>query len=450
MPITPRITKIAVVATAALLLPRGQAQVIQGGKPLTPAQRSELAVEEYVINQGQEQLAYSAAVQAYVFTLPLFIIERERLRRERLKSPVPNEPAAPINQLGHMNKLATATGDLPYSPNNDTVYTGAVLDLEKEPIILQTPAILDRYMSVQVTDAYVQNQPYLISSRVNGGQSATVAFVGPDWKGSLPAGMQMQRLPTNIAFLAVRIRVNNQTDLEAVHKYQQGMSLTALSDWNGKPSAMPPKAPPERKRGDYKGDFAYFKRMAELLSESPPLKRDEGIIEIMRRIGIEAGRPFNPAMLSPAVRAGILRAEKDIPALQDAIRLNRGVETLNHWRVDPNGGQFGLDYVARAELALVGIIMPDNEESSYLQTFVDGDGNSLTGDNKYVLHLNANQIPKTGELGFWSLTVYDARNRRPRQAQIQRRRFPGHLPAIYQPWPRTGVQLAADPERARV
>ncbi|HQN51086.1 MAG TPA: DUF1254 domain-containing protein, partial [Phenylobacterium sp.] len=135
---------------------------------------------------AREAYAYSAAMEAYVFLFPLTMTERERVRRERLTGPVSNEPAAPINQLGHMTKLATAKGDIPYSPNNDTVYTGLGLDLTNGPIILHMPEITDRYASVQVADAYIENLPYLYSSRINGGKAINIGFVGPNWTCKLP------------------------------------------------------------------------------------------------------------------------------------------------------------------------------------------------------------------------------------------------------------------------
>ena len=268
--------------------------------------------------------------------------------------------------------------------------------------------MLDRFITVEVANAYIDNEPYMISSRVNGGRAATIAFVGPNWKGKLPPGMKMQRLSTDIAMIALRIRVDNDADLPAVRDYQSKMSLTALSDWKNGPSSTPPKAPPPRLRPEYTDEFAQFRRAADLLTEHPPRPMDAAAVEIMKHIGLEAGKPFKPEALSPQVRAGILRALKDGPALTDAIRYSRGVETPNHWRTNPDGGQYGYNYLSRAEMALVGLMSNDAVEATYLQTFVDGDGNQMNGRNNYVLHLTAAQIPKLGKNGFWSLTMYDA------------------------------------------
>ncbi len=125
--------------------------------------------------QSEEAWAYSVGVQNYVYTLPLTILERER--RVRL-DPVALEkakkvaPAAPINQIGHMKTLATADDTMPYTPNNDTVYSGALLELADEPIILTAPAIADRYWSVEVADCYTNNLFY-IGTRATNGQATT-------------------------------------------------------------------------------------------------------------------------------------------------------------------------------------------------------------------------------------------------------------------------------------
>lgn len=357
---------------------------------------------------AREELAYAYALQAYVFTFPLIVTERERLRRERLAGPVAGEPAAPINQLGHMTRLASASGDLPYSPNNDTVYTGIALDLSMGPIVLRMPAITDRYVSVQVADAYIENQPYLYSTRVNGGQALDIAFVGPGWQGELPNGVAVARMPTNLTSVAVRIAVHGQADLPAVRRYQAAMSLTALADWRDGPSGMAPPAPAVRARKSYEGDFAYFRLVADLMTENPPPAKHVGMLAMMRRIGLVPGKPFDPARLDPATRAGVLRAERAGPQVIDLIRRTRGTPTATGWTANRAALANDFDYPTRAGNALVGLMGNDPEEALYFNNFFAADGQALKGGRAYRLHFKATDIPRTDTLGFWSLTLYDA------------------------------------------
>ena len=114
--------------------------------------------------RSEEEWYYSVGIQNYVYTLPLTMLERERkvrLNPAALEKAKKFAPAAPINEIGHMKTLATADDVMPYTPNNDTVYSGAVLELKDEPVILTAPDISDRYWSVEVADAYTNNLFYI-------------------------------------------------------------------------------------------------------------------------------------------------------------------------------------------------------------------------------------------------------------------------------------------------
>ncbi len=396
--------RAALVAGLALAIAAPQGPAISQTTQ-APAQSPAAAQDA----EAREELAYAYALQAYVFLFPLTITERERVRREGLTGPVGTEPAAPINQLGHMIRLASAKGDLPYSPNNDTVYTGVGLDLSQGPIILRMPDIQDRYVSVQVTDAYIENQPYVYSTRINGGRAADIVFTGPGWKGQLPAGLTEVKMPTNMTSIAIRIAVHGEADLPAVRRYQDAMSLTALADWKGGPSGSPPPKPAPRTRQAYSGDFAYFRTVADLMADNPPPARHVAMLAMMRRIGLVPGKPFDPDKLDPATRAGVLRAEKEGPKLIDLIRRTRGTPTATGWTANRSQVANDFDYPTRAGNALVGLMGNDPEEALYFNNFFGSDGQALTGGRAYRLHFKAGDLPQTEALGFWSLTMYDAK-----------------------------------------
>ena len=180
---------------------------------LAPAAIAQTAPSAEQVRQqdahSEAEWYYSVGIQNYVFALPLSIMERERKIRldpAALEQAKKVAPAAPINQIGHMHTLATANDIMPYTPNNDTVYSGAFLELAGGPIILTAPDIADRYWSVEVADAYTNNLFY-IGTRATGGKGGNHAFVGPDWHGTLPEGVIVHRFPTNTGMFAIRIGV---------------------------------------------------------------------------------------------------------------------------------------------------------------------------------------------------------------------------------------------------
>lgn len=359
--------------------------------------------------KAEEDWAYSVGVQNYVFGLPLTIFEREfalRLDPVAVERAKKYAPAAPLNQIGHMRSLATADDVMPYTPNNDTVYSGAVLDLRDQPVILSAPDIADRYWSVEVADAYTNNIFYL-GTRATDGKGGDHAFVGPDWRGELPPGVVEHRMPTNGAMFAIRIGVvpGDGADLARVNALQEKFTLTSLSNW-GDPARRgqvdEPNPPP---RPNYDGDLAYFQTLADLLIENPPPPGNEAAVELLRRGGITVGQPMDPGALSEPTRRGLARAAADGPQIMKWKVKYRGTPYPTKWN-NLRPGDYGVDYFDRAAGALEGLFVHDRDEAEYFSTYEDGEGNLLDGSNAYRLHFDADQIPPTLPGGFWSITMY--------------------------------------------
>ncbi len=385
---------------------------------------------------AEEKWAYSVGVQAYIFGRPLAVFERERRLRlipaviERVKK---FAPAAFVNQLGHMSRLATADDDMPYTPNNDTMYSGAVIQLDDEPIILTVPAIHDRYWSMEVADNFTSNLFY-IGTRATGGNAGHHAFVGPNWKGKLPKDVIEHRVQSNAIIIALRIGVqpNDPQDEQKVIAEQQKFALTSLSNW-GNPktfgkAAVPAKylegrpayISPQGKYVKYTGELAVYQTLADLLNEDPLPKEHEAAKELLKRAGIVPGKPFNADnQLSDAAKRGLARAAADGESIVEWKKKYRGTPYPTRWN-NLRPGTYGADYLDRTVGAVEGLFVHDREEAVYFSTYEDGQGNLLDGSSKYVLHLNKDEIPTTLKNGFWSITLYRADGRNLQKNPIDR------------------------------
>jgi hypothetical protein len=355
---------------------------------------------------AKEEYAYSVAVQAFLFTLPLRVLERERKIRMENTAPNPDEPVAPINQLAHMRKLASAKGRLAYSPNNDTAYSTALLELKDQPMVLHLPDIEDRFFVLTISDSYMENLPNLAGTRGTHGKGGDILFVGPNWNGIIPKGMKVSRMPSNSGVFIVRTRVDGNDDLAALAKIQDKMSLTALSDWDGGKGAGLKLAPAPKLmvRPNYTGDFAYFRTAADLMAENPPAPDQADTLAQFKEIGLEVGKPFDPTTLDEPTRRGVLRAEKVGMKILIWRTHARGIDLPNGWGTLLNGGHFGHDYLDRAELALSGGWINDKEDAIYFISYSDGTGKLLQGGKKYQVHFD--KLPPFNKLGFWSLSLY--------------------------------------------
>ena len=361
-------------------------------------------------NKAKENWAYSLGVQAYIYGLPLKVTERERrlrLNERKLNFVMDKEicPCAPINTFGHMKKLATADDQLPYTPNNDTVYSGVLLELKNEPIIVTLPDVYDRYWSAQIADAYLENLPYL-GTRATQGKGGNYMFVGPNWKGAAPDDVILRRMPTNTGVIALRYGAVKEVpgDIEAVLKIQKQVFTTGLSFW-GKENGFGKTNPVTMSRKTYKGDLAFYEQMADLLTENPPRKSTRESVGMFQSIGIELGKPFNKNTLDPAIKAGLKRALADVKDIMTWKVKYRGTAYQTRWN-NLHQGQYGFHFINRAEGALEGLLVHDREEGMYFSTYEDGNGQLLDGSQQYVLHFEKDEIPTVKDKGFWSLTMY--------------------------------------------
>lgn len=358
--------------------------------------------------QAKENWAYSTGIQAYVFGLPMTIFDREyRIRTNpKLLAKVRHLcPCAPPNQLGHMNKLATAKDKLPYTPNNDTVYSGALFDVTEEPVILSLPDETERYWSLQLTDENLENFAYL-GSRASEGKGGHYLFAGPDWKGEPPANTQLIRTKANIFLGAIRIAVDQEIDgdLAKVQAMQAKMHTTSLSNWGTAFGEVKPVAV-KRPHKQYKGELPYFSKMADLMIHSPPESKHASALAQFKTIGLIAGQSFDPETLDAAIKRGLKRAEADAYNIMRWKVKYRGTAYETGWN-NLHEGRYGYNYINRAEGALEGLIVHDREEAVYFSTYEDGQGQLLDAAQEYVLHFEADEIPKAIGNGFWSLTMY--------------------------------------------
>ena len=96
----------------------------------------------------------------------------------------------PFNQIDNEARVFTYKDTAVITPNSDTPYSFAWLDLRAEPFVLSVPTVeKKRYYSVMLCDGNTFNYGY-IGSRATGNDAGDYMVVGPDWKGETPSGVK--------------------------------------------------------------------------------------------------------------------------------------------------------------------------------------------------------------------------------------------------------------------
>jgi hypothetical protein len=128
-------------------------------------------------------------------TLPLFEMMRMRAATTARRHPVLGfaapEPASTlrwVNQFTHTHRRLGPQDREVVSPNNDTVYSNAWLDLSDGPLVIETPDMGDRYWTLGLLDAWTNPFAY-VGRRTTGNRPQRTLVHGPGWRGAVPDGI---------------------------------------------------------------------------------------------------------------------------------------------------------------------------------------------------------------------------------------------------------------------
>ena len=368
-----------------------------------------LSTPAYAAISKEEAMAI--AMDAYVYGYSLITTEVTRVQMSNV--PAAEGYKAPMNQFINVKRYPPADYRGVSAPNADTLYSLAWLDLS-EPLVFSHPDMGKRFYLFEMVDLWMTafETPGV---RTAGGEAANYLLTGPGWKGDVPAGMKHIPVATHYMVILGRTYADGtEADYEAVNALQAEYKITPLSAW-GKPFAY--KAPAVVKDPGFSmtdkpqeailalDTAAYFNMMTRLMgAAAPPAKEDAPLLARMATIGIEPGKPFDAAKLSPEVQAAL----KDLPktALQkiEANKEKMG-SIVNGWVISKGLGVYGTDYMKRAVVAAYGWPANREKDAVYPYTEVDSEGKPLTGANKYTLTFAKGETPPVN--GFWSITMYE-------------------------------------------
>jgi hypothetical protein len=358
-----------------------------------------------------EQDAIELGTDAYVFGYPLIVMDVTREISTAVSKPEGTK--APLNEFAHLPTFPDDTFTDVVSPNADTLYSIAWLDLAKEPLILSVPDTGDRYYLMQMLDAWT-NVFASPGSRTTGNRAGNFAIVGPHWIGKLPEEVTEIKSPTDLVWIVGRTQTNGKDDYAAVHTIQKQYMLTPLSAW-GTPYTPPAnvhvdpdidsRTPPVERIARMNAT-QFFGRLNALMRVAPPAKADAPALARFEAIGIGPGRTFDPSGMDAAVTAGL---EQSLRAGQDRIKAEAKKPlgtVVNGWNVmSAKLGKYGTDYLFRAVVALVGVGANLPADAVYPHAMADSTGHPLSGANRYVTRFAKGELPPVN--AFWSLTMYN-------------------------------------------
>ncbi|MFH1028184.1 MAG: DUF1254 domain-containing protein [Pseudomonadota bacterium] len=347
------------------------------------------------------------AEEAYIYGYPL--VTMDMTRRQETNVRMPDDAHAPMGQLIKMRSYPAVDNHTAAAPNADTLYTMVWMDVSTEPWVFSIPDMGDRFYIMPMLNGF--NEVFYVSGqRATGGKAQKYIVTGPGWSGVLPEGVTQVKSPTALVWILGRIYcTGTPEDYKAVHELQDKFSSVPLSSY-GKPYTPPPGVVDEtfdmkkavRKQVNEMTMDEFFSRLVKLLKTNPPAPEDAPIIARMEKIGIVPGQEFDRSRM-PLLGEKLDQKLSLLKMVED-MKAKKAVNGWLYWT--RNAGSYGIDYMQRAMVTLIGPGLNYPQDAVYPFSEKDADGKEYDGAyHQYVMHFEKGRMPPVK--GFWSLTMYD-------------------------------------------
>ncbi|WP_114239924.1 DUF1254 domain-containing protein [Dyella sp. C9] len=369
-----------------------------------------------------DDLLYQRAVQAYLWALPALNMEAMKEGSERVFGKGYN--VLPIFKERLNAKTLVTT------PNSDVIYAMGYADLaETGPLVIEVPPGLQG-----ILDDFYQ-RPVCMEKAVDGkracgdvglpgpdkGKGGKYLVLPPDYSGSVPEqGYYTYRSRTYGLFIFWRGFFKDPKDLDPPVQVMEQTRIYPL----GKESTAKPMVFPDASSRPanmlYPRDGSAFDMLARYIDHEYVDPQDMEMRGVLATLGIVKGQPFKPDdHLRQILDRGARRAVEmsralafETPEQAPAQRYypdrkwmnpfpdNAQFSAASYNEIDARTKFFALAYSTSPGMA----INMENVGAKYPFTAWDVNGQTLSGDKTYRLHLPKG-IPAAL---FWSVTAYDS------------------------------------------
>jgi hypothetical protein len=348
------------------------------------------------------------AVEAVIWGMPA--VNYERMLQAALDN------GAKLNQVVYWSRPVNEKNQT-LTPNPDTIYLNPFYDTSKGPIVVEIPPADADHVIVGSFDVAWQNALTDVGpAGEDKGKGGKYLILPPDYKEKAPDGYFVLQSETYRGFVILRSNFMSRSDADIKSAVEHGKRVkiyplggdpasTVFVDMYDKPfdSTIP-------------YDATFFEHLNRFVQTEPWLPRDRAMIDMLKTIGIEKGKPFKPDEKTMRLLADAAREAHEVIALNYEKNFEEAFFEGARWALpvppeamegmassfaDPN--QYAIDgraityHMAYFSMRHVG------GGQFYLLNISDRDGKPLEGSKTYRLKVPANAPVEQ----YWSVTAYD-------------------------------------------
>ncbi len=305
------------------------------------------------------------------------------------------------------------------TPNPDTLYLMSFLNTKDSgPIVIEVPpAGKSGSLNGNVVNIWQQPLEDVGLLGVDKGAGVKLLMLPPGYSEPIPAGYEPLQPDTHGSYVLFRSNMKSHDDADVAESiaYAKQIKIYPLSQASNPPGTVFTDVKDVLFDSTIRYDESFFDHLDRIVQSEPWLERDRAMIDPLRSLGIEKGKPFSPdAATKQALADGIGEAHAQLAATYDAglpaffdgthwtfpahpellQAASENFENPDRYPIDWRGLTYTYGYIGIKRLGA---------GQFYLINIKDKDGESYDGAKSYRLTVPA-KVPVEQ---YWSVTAYD-------------------------------------------
>ncbi|RZT38385.1 DUF1254 domain-containing protein [Cupriavidus agavae] len=350
------------------------------------------------------------AVEAVVWGMPA--VNTELMVQAMLRS-----TSAKENEVVYWSKPVNWKNQT-LTPNPDSIYFMTFVNTKLSgPLVVEIPPAEGGSLAANIVTTWQMPLEDAGPDGADKGQGGKYLILPPDYREKPPEGYVVLQSDTYGGFALMRSNLASHSDADVMKATEYGKRIKVY------PLSQAASPPPTRFTDAYdvpfdstiRYDASFFKTLNDVVQKEPWIQRDRVMIDYLRTLGIEKGKPYQPdAAMQKALDAAARQAHKELSARYDlgfyrmtpeyhwfpaampeVIRaVSTGYGNPDEYPVDARGVTYTLGFTGIKRIGTA---------QFYLMVNKDKDGKAFDGSKTYRLRVPANPPVRQ----YWSVTAYD-------------------------------------------
>jgi hypothetical protein len=328
------------------------------------------------------------------------------------------ETKGAFNQIVYWSRLPDWKNQT-LTPNPDSIYLMPFFNTKDiGPVVLEIPPADEGTIVGSIDDGWQAALEDVGPAGVDKGKGGKYLILPPGYAEKVPDGYIALPSDTYQTYALLRsiLKSGSEADVAKAVAYGKRVKVYPLSQATNPPPTVFVDAIDVVFDSTIPYDLRFFQSLSRFVQYEPWLTRDKAMIDQLKSIGIEKGKPFNPDpktqdILNEAAREARAWLEAHyedlfhpsyfetsrwaVPATPDLIEaIGAHFAKPDSYPTDSRGRAYSMGFFSAKHLGA---------GQFYLMTITDKDGKDFDGGSTYRLTVPAN----APVMQYWSATVYD-------------------------------------------